>query len=117
MSEPMSPELELALKQLRREYVADSPARLLELRKDVSAFRAGEPDAIKSLIVRFHRLAGSGGSYGFPDISEIGREMERWLKQSPAPRSDEAAKLDDAIDRLAQSFDRAGAELSGQSGG
>jgi len=114
MIEPISPELELALKQLRREYVAESPARLLELRKDVAAFRAGEPDAIKSLIVRFHRLAGSGGSYGFPDISETGRQMERWLKQEPAPGPDEAAKLDDAMGQLAASFDRAGAELSGQ---
>ncbi|MEO8201021.1 MAG: diguanylate cyclase [Gemmatimonadota bacterium] len=113
MNEPMSPELEAAMAQLRREYVAESPARLQELRKDIAAFRAGEGDAAKSLIVRFHRLAGSGGSYGFPDISEVGRDMERWLKTGPIPGAESAARLDEALSRLAGNFDRAGAELGG----
>lgn len=111
MNGPMSPELEQALAQLRREYVAESPARLQELRKDIAAFRAGEADASRSLSVRFHRLAGSGGSYGLPEISEVGREMERWLKTGPAPGPEAATKLDDALQRLASSFDRAGAAL------
>ena len=107
----MSEELEQVLAQLRREYVAESPARIEELRKDVAAFRAGEPDAIKSLAILFHRLAGSGGSYGFPEISEIGRSMERWLKSTPPPGPEQAAKLDEAVDRLARSFKHAGAQL------
>jgi diguanylate cyclase (GGDEF)-like protein len=107
----VSDELELVLAQLRREYVAESPARLEELRKDVAAFRAGEPDAIKSLIVLFHRLAGSGGSYGFPSVSEIGRNMERWLKSDPPPGPDQADTLDDAVEQLARSFNRAGEEM------
>lgn len=110
----MSDELELVLAQLRREYVAESPARLEELRKDIAAFRAGEPDAIKSLIILFHRLAGSGGSYGFPAISEVGRNMERWLKSKPPPGPDQSAKLDEAVDQLAREFNRAGERLSGE---
>ena len=47
--------------ELRREYLAEAPARLGELRKDLVALRAGEPDAADSLRGRFHRLAGSGG--------------------------------------------------------
>lgn len=111
----MSEELELVLAQLRREYVAESPTRLEELRKYVSAFRAGEPDASQSLIVLFHRLAGSGGSYGFPDISEIGRTMERWLKSTPPPGPDQAATLEAAVERLAASFNQAGNGLSSDS--
>ena len=112
----MSDELELVLAQLRREYIADSPTRLEELRKDVAAFRAGEPDAVNSLIVLFHRLAGSGGSYGFPAISEIGRSMERWLKGTPPPGPDQAPTLDQAIDRLAREFDQAGDRISDATG-
>ncbi|MGH7702095.1 MAG: Hpt domain-containing protein, partial [Gemmatimonadales bacterium] len=78
----MTESLEQAFDALRQEYVAEAPGRLAELRKDIAAFRAGESDAVASLKNRFHRLAGSGGSYGFPIISTIGREMERWLKDS-----------------------------------
>jgi diguanylate cyclase (GGDEF)-like protein len=108
----VSDELEVVLAQLRREYVADSPARLAELRKDIAAFRAGEPDAAGSLRVLFHRLAGSGGSYGFPAVSEIGRRMERWLKSAPPPGPDQAAKLDEAVEQLATEFNRAGERVS-----
>lgn len=111
----MSEELEQVLAQLRQEYVAESPTRLEELRKYVSAFRAGEPDASQSLIVLFHRLAGSGGSYGFPEISEIGRNMERWLKSIPPPGPDQAATLDEAVERLAGSFNQAGNGLGSDS--
>lgn len=110
----MSDDLTRVLQQLRREYVAEAPVRLQELRKDIAAFRAGEPDAVKSLILRFHRLAGSGGSYGFPDISDVARETERWLKRNPQPGPEEAETLDTAVNRLAESFDKAGSELSGQ---
>ena len=69
----MKDPLQGALAELKREYLYDAPGRLAELRKDVAAFRAGEADATQSLIGRFHRLAGSGGSYGFPEITEIAR--------------------------------------------
>ncbi len=108
----MSEDLAQVLAQLRREYVADSPTRMAELRKDVAAFRAGEPDAIKSLIILFHRLAGSGGSYGFPEVSEIGQTMERWLKTDPPPSAGDAGRLDDAIDRLAACFNQSGNGLT-----
>ncbi|MBK8005035.1 MAG: diguanylate cyclase [Gemmatimonadetes bacterium] len=108
----MSDALHDALAELRREYLAEVPARLAELRKDVAAFRAGEADAAQSLVRRFHRLAGSGGSYGFPEVRESSREGERWLKEEQ-PKSSEpnAQKLEDMIDRLAASFDTAAREL------
>ena len=105
----MSEELEQVLLRLRAEYLAESPARLAELRKYIAAFRAGDSDASQTLIILFHRLAGSGGSYGFPEISEIGRTMERWLKSTPPPGPEQAGKLDEALERLARNFDQAGA--------
>ncbi len=88
-----------AFLELQREYLAELPARLDELRAGATAFRAGEPEAGQALKTRFHRLAGSGGSYGFPEITEIARAAELWL--AAAPSVSDAARIDDAIDRLA----------------
>lgn len=109
----MTDALNDALAELRREYLFDAPGRLAELRKDVAAFRAGEADAVPSLVRRFHRLSGSGGSYGFPEISDIARGGEQWLKQEPAPIAGEgaASRLEELVDRLAGAFDGAAREL------
>jgi diguanylate cyclase (GGDEF)-like protein len=78
-----------------------------ELRKDLAALRAGEPDAGDSLKTRFHRLAGSGGSYGFPPISVAAREAERWITATPAPDAEGMGWLDQAIAKVASAFDDA----------
>ncbi len=105
----MTDPLDDALVELRREYLAEFPERLDELRADISAFRALRPEAAASLKTRFHRLAGSGGSYGFPEISVVAREMEQWMGTKPAPG--EAPRLDKAVDRLAALFRQAQAAL------
>ena len=109
----MSDRIDELLAALRREYVADGPARLAELRKDMAAFLAGEPDAIASLTGRFHRLAGSGGSYGFDDISIISKEIEQWLRREPivAPSTENRTRLSSAVERLSAAFDTAALEL------
>ena len=105
----MSDALDDALIELQREYLSEFPERLEELRADISAFRALRPEAAASLKTRFHRLAGSGGSYGFPEISVVAREMEQWMATKPAPG--EAPRLDAAVDRLAVLFRQAQAGL------
>lgn len=105
----MSDPLDDALIELQREYLAEFPERLEELRADISAFRALRPEAATSLKTRFHRLAGSGGSYGFPEIGTVAREMEHWMATRPAPG--EAPRLDAAVDRLAALFRQAQAGL------
>jgi len=97
--------------QLRREYLAEAPARLGELRKDLAALRAGEPDASASLKARFHRLAGSGGSYGFGAITSASRDAEQWLVEHPAPDEEAVALLAAAVARVAAAFDDAAWEL------
>jgi HPt (histidine-containing phosphotransfer) domain-containing protein len=68
-----------AFRALQIEYLATLPARLEELRADIAELRSGKPDAAPALKVRLHRLAGSGGSYGFVQLSSLAREAERWL--------------------------------------
>jgi diguanylate cyclase (GGDEF)-like protein len=107
----MSDALNDALSELRREYLFEAPGRLAELRKDVAAYRAGEADAVSSLLRRFHRLAGSGGSYGFPEISALARDGEQLLSGGTEPAGHHSARLEALVDRLAASFDGAAREL------
>jgi len=88
-----------AFLELQREYLSELAARLDELRSDAGAFRTGQADACASLKTRFHRLAGSGGSYGFPEIGEVARATELWLAANPP--AGEAGRVDEAIERLA----------------
>jgi diguanylate cyclase (GGDEF)-like protein len=106
MSEP----LDEAFLELQREYLSELPARLEELRAEVEGFRAGAEEAARVLRTRFHHLAGSGGSYGFPEVSAIAREMERWIATGP-PR-EEAEKVEGAIRRLTQVMSRARLHLA-----
>lgn len=66
-----------ALIRLRLEYLADSTQRIAELRALHERARNGDAAALDDLRRALHKLAGSGGSYGFPDVSEKGREGER----------------------------------------
>jgi HPt (histidine-containing phosphotransfer) domain-containing protein len=93
--------------QLRREYLSEADDRLAELRADAATFAAGEAEAIRSLKTRFHRLAGSGGSHGFPEIGRIAREAEQWIASGPAPDGAAQERLAQAIQRLAEEFARA----------
>lgn len=87
-----------AYRELQQEYLTELPKLLAELRSDTDAFRKGE-QVVSALRTGFHRLAGSGGSYGFPEISEIARAAERLLSSDPSPAA-AADKLDDAVKRL-----------------
>jgi diguanylate cyclase (GGDEF)-like protein len=110
MTDPINEEDE-AVAALQRDYLRDAPERLAELRKDVAAFRAGEQDALESLRQRFHRLAGSGGSYGFPRVTEVSRGMEQRILASPAPTLADADLFDEAIQQIRTAFDTAATDL------
>ena len=69
MGDPLSS----AFLELQRGYLASMPERLEELRSDVATIREGNIEAVDSLKARLHRLAGSGGSFGFLDLSAIAR--------------------------------------------
>ncbi|HLS47881.1 MAG TPA: diguanylate cyclase [Gemmatimonadales bacterium] len=100
--------------QLRREYLAGADARLAELRAEVESLRAGDREAASRLRARLHRLAGSGGSHGFPGISSAARDAEVMLRERGAGPAD-ADALDDVIDQLAVAYSEAEIALrSGQ---
>jgi diguanylate cyclase (GGDEF)-like protein len=94
----MSDPLDSALLRLQREYLASMPQKLDELRAEIAALGKGAPDAGRSLRDGLHRLAGSGGSFGFTELSAIAREGERWL--AAHPDSHDTAALTSLVERL-----------------
>lgn len=76
MSAEPDDRLEQQLRELRDEYLADSTQRVDELRHLLARLNQGERAALPDLRQALHRLAGSGGSYGFPSVSTRSREGE-----------------------------------------
>lgn len=83
--------------ELQREYLQELPKAFAELRSLIESYRRGDP-ALPALKTGFHRLAGSGGSYGFPEISEIARAAEQLAATEPSP--EQAARLEQALRQL-----------------
>jgi HPt (histidine-containing phosphotransfer) domain-containing protein len=100
-----------AFRELRMEYLASLPDRLEELRADIASLRSGNQEAGASLKVRLHRLAGSGGSYGFVQISSLAREAERWLIANAGLRESDGLEL--ILNRLNEAATKAQREVSG----
>lgn len=111
----MTDQLDPALLELQREYLATMPGRLDELRADIKALGQGSLDAAGSLRARLHRLAGSGGSFGFGALSAIAQEAERWLMAHPAPA--DTSGLSSIVERLTIAVARAAAQLPATAGG
>lgn len=111
----MTDQIDTALLGLQREYLSSMPVRLDELRSDIMALGQGLADAAGSLRTRLHRLAGSGGSFGFTELSAIAREGERWLAGNPA--SVETTELISMVERLAVAVRGAEAQLAASAAG
>jgi DNA-binding response OmpR family regulator len=91
---PLPPEVAEAMEQLRREYQEGLPRRLAELRALVQGAADAPWDAQACAAARTaaHRLAGTAGSYGFPDESAAAAAVEALAIR--AERSPEAARAE-----------------------
>jgi diguanylate cyclase (GGDEF)-like protein len=111
----MSDPLDHAFLELQRGYLASMPTRLEELRADAALLETGDRQAAASLRARLHRLAGSGGSFGFLDLSAIAREAEHHLSAHDGAQGQDG--LSPILDRLEQAVRRADAQLEASSAG
>jgi HPt (histidine-containing phosphotransfer) domain-containing protein len=105
------PHFDEIYQQLRREYLAEADERLAELGADAERFAAGDPGALASLKTRFHRLAGSAGSYGFAEIGKVARGAEIWIASGPESDAGNGARLTETIQQLGAEFKRASEEM------
>ena len=103
-----SPDLERQLVELRRGYAERLPARaetLAAAAADLS--QRWDPAAATELKRQLHNLAGSGASYGFPDISHAARVAEDACAAAlDAGASPALASLLDALAALAGAIAR-----------
>ena len=103
MSDPVAD----ALRSLRRIYLDEAPARVAELRRAAAALRDRDEAAETTLTTLLHRLAGSGGAYGFPAVSVTARELEQVLRSEPEWTDARLAELEAGIGRIEAEFARA----------
>ena len=121
MSAETDDRLAQQLRALRREYLADSTQRVDELRRLYVRLAAGDRAALPELRQGFHRLAGSGGSYGFPSVSTRSREGERLASRLAAVEAPIAPidleSLRASVEGIALAFGEALSALDGEAPG
>ncbi len=96
------------LDEARRRYIESGAKKINDLEQALSAIES-EPDNKnhkRRLGRLLHNLIGSGASYGFPEISDIARDMaERLKSKNEPPISDDMIKaLKNGIRRLRDFF-------------
>jgi chemotaxis protein histidine kinase CheA len=70
----------MELADVQREYLADVDAAVQSIREHAHGLARGSfKDSFPKLLFETHQLKGSGGSLGFPRISEIADRMRQEL--------------------------------------
>ena len=103
----MSESIDELMARLRSEYLADVPARLSELSEGIAAVGRGEDGAAAALAGLFHKLAGSAGAYGYGDVSDRCRQIERWLVAGEGGAKETLPPLEAAIGEIEAAFTKA----------
>jgi diguanylate cyclase (GGDEF)-like protein len=107
---------EETLRDLRAGYLRESAAKVEGLSSAIQQLRAqpADGDLLNDLLRRFHAFAGSGRTYGFPQVSALGLEGETRC----ADRADEGATPTAAdfqvFERLVESLKREFSEAGAQ---
>jgi two-component system cell cycle response regulator DivK len=80
---PIRRGFESAFEDLRAEYVCGLADYVKELRTHVPCEGAKDDEAVRNAALAriAHKLAGTGGTYGFPAITEAARALEHELKR------------------------------------
>jgi HPt (histidine-containing phosphotransfer) domain-containing protein len=101
-------ELERLMRELRRQYLAEASDRLRELRDELERVPANPLGSLQSLRRLFHRLAGSGGSYGLPRVTEESRRGEQLadqlLRSGTNPTPAQISQLRERVDQVEVAF-------------
>ena len=104
-------ELAGALRRLRADYLAAAPQRLAELWTAYARVQTGETQSLDTLRTLMHRLAGTGGSYGLPDVTDRARAGDQACRQliaSSAPLTPgDVQRLRALIQGIADAFQNA----------
>ncbi len=86
--------MEELLKKLQLNYLSDLPNKINELRELI---KEGCTPEIADF---FHKLKGSGKTYGVPELSELGACCEKLSKMTPAPNEEVFQAAVDILDDI-----------------
>ena len=96
------------IRLLRVEYLGDAPERVAELWAFHERAENGDSGALDELRRALHKLAGSGGSYGFPELSAKSRagehEAQRLLESGAPVSAAEQKTLRSMVQGVADEF-------------
>lgn len=99
--------LEETLKKLRADYALKLPATLKAIEEVWKKLQSNwSTPTLEELHAKVHRLAGAAGSFGFPELGQVAKELEVFLQELhpnayPANPS-ELKAIDDALKKIHQ---------------
>lgn len=81
---PHEDEIKQKLEILKQQYLANLPGKLQQLQIDWNSLLSNPNDQQQqqNTLRAFHTLAGSGTSFGFPEVTELSRKIENTIKSS-----------------------------------
>lgn len=101
---PIDDRLRAELALLNRRFAEDLPRRLAAARAGWDAWSAGDDDGFATLLTAVHYLAGSGATFGRPDVSEAAAVLEAllqpWRGRDGRPDAATAAAIAEALAAL-----------------
>lgn len=101
-------EIQQKLQLLRQQYADKLPAKLAALQKQWQAPNLDPQSAqFESLVREFHSLAGSGTSFGFPQITTLSRDIENILLGIKSTNEKISQQLRNEIDAKLSSLQQA----------
>jgi len=65
------------IKNLQRDYLQSLPEKISDIRKQIQS------GSVETLVVSFHKLKGTGKTYGIPEISELAAAVEHICHDKP----------------------------------
>jgi len=93
------------LEELQREYVASLPEKVekLTVQRERLPALPWSRESLAELRTEAHRLAGSGGAYGFPSITDAARALQGAIDAYASdPASADAGRIDSRLAALKQ---------------
>lgn len=98
MSQNSKQKLSEVLKELRSDYLLKFPNKIAQLRQ------LTEAQSWKELEDEYHKLKGTGSTYGFPDISTVCEIMESLAQNKYNQKPELFAQTVSLLERMHQNY-------------
>jgi HPt (histidine-containing phosphotransfer) domain-containing protein len=106
------------LQALRQKYVRQLPVKIADIKTNQQTLRLdrGNGAALENLYLLAHGLAGSGATFGFPEISAAAQQAQRFLVPGHEPAKQNLKDGEAGIATLVLALESAVAEFERQPG-